>query len=132
MSLEGSNAAPMINRRPTWTKTSTMSESKRIEQGLRAMEEAVDAIVSGERTLEEAVDILVIQGRPDFPTWSEADQETCKAFFAMFLRMGVERRSQASAAHLTAAKPTELAVRHRFDRICAEALGLPGSEFEEN
>jgi hypothetical protein len=110
----------------------TMNEQQRIEEGLRAMDEAVESIVRGERTLEEAVEVLVGQGRPDFPTWPKADQEACRAYFAMFLRLGVQKRSRDRAAQLTAAGPTELAVRHGFDQICAEAMGLPADEFEEN
>lgn len=102
-----------------------------VEQGIREMEEAVDAIAAGELTLQDAVERMVHR-RADFDTWQLSDQDSCRAYFAMFLRMGVARRAREAAVKLPAAAPEELAIRHGFDRLCAEVLGKPREPFGEN
>lgn len=108
-----------------------LDEKAAVAQGMREMEEAVDAITAGELTLEHAVERMVHR-RADFDTWKPSDQECCRAYFAMFLRMGVARRSRAAAVKLPAAAPDELAIRHSFDKLCAEVMGKPKEPFEEN
>lgn len=101
-----------------------LDEKAAVAQGMREMEEAVDAIAAGELTLQNAVERMVHR-RADFDTWKLSDQECCRAYFIMFLRMGVAGRSQAAAVGLPAAAPEELAIRHGFERLCAEVMGKP-------
>jgi hypothetical protein len=102
-----------------------------VAQGMRAMEDAVDAIAAGELTLRDAVELMVHR-RADFDTWKPSDQECLRAYFAMFLRMGVTRLSRETAAKLPAAEPEEIAIRHGFDKLCAEVMGKPKDPFAEN